>query len=260
VPLFCKLLFFMFFFKLHLCVDIRMENAYGDDESDMRMYLSSGHYDGGLASKPSHKKKHPQQRMNGTWQYETGSDMLYEPFLENKSGNQQFLSNGKRSRDFLSVPTKRIRTAVRQRVVSPFPSGLVGNPQFTSKTDASSGDTSSYQDDQSSLHGGSFPRKNADIESTVDFDRQLLYDGNEVSTKSKKKKKHKHQGHKTPQSVAESCAFTAPGKVKSFVQMLFHFLTLFDIAISEILLIFQGIYDPRPQAVSIAQYDQVQCL
>jgi hypothetical protein len=137
-----------------------------------------------------------------------------------------------------------------------------GGAQFTSKTDASSGDTSSYQDDQSSLHGGSFPRKNADIESTVDFDRQLLYDGNEVSTKSKTKKRHKHQGYKTPQSVAESCAFTAPGKVESFVQMLSFILTLFDIVIviSEILLIFQGIYDPRSEAVSIAQYDQVQCL
>ncbi|KAK3164609.1 hypothetical protein QOZ80_1AG0021810 [Eleusine coracana subsp. coracana] len=209
--------------------DVPMGNAYGDDEGDMRPYLSSGHYDGGLASKLSHKKKHPlQQRMNGTRQYETGGDMPYEPFLESKSGNQQFLSNGKRTADFLSVPTKRIRTAVRQRVVSPFPSGVAGTSQFTSKTDASSGDTNSYQDDQSSF-GGSFPRKNADIESTMDFDRQLLYDGNEVSTKSKKKKKSKHQGYKTPQTVAESCTFTARGK---------------------------GAYDARPQAVSVAQYDQ----
>ncbi|GJM94099.1 hypothetical protein PR202_ga10715 [Eleusine coracana subsp. coracana] len=215
--------------SLHLCVDVPMGNAYGDDEGDMRPYLSSGHYDGGLASKLSHKKKHPlQQRMNGTRQYETGGDMPYEPFLESKSGNQQFLSNGKRTADFLSVPTKRIRTAVRQRVVSPFPSGVAGTSQFTSKTDASSGDTNSYQDDQSSF-GGSFPRKNADIESTMDFDRQLLYDGNEVSTKSKKKKKSKHQGYKTPQTVAESCTFTARGK---------------------------GAYDARPQAVSVAQYDQ----
>lgn len=212
----------MFFSKLHLCVDVPMENAYGDDEGDVRAYLSSGHYDGSLASKLSHKKKHSLQlRMNGTRQYETGGDMSYEPFLESKSGNQQFLSNGKRTNDFLSVPTKRIRTAVRQRVVSPFPSGVAGTSQFTSKTDASSGDTNSYQDDQSSLHGGSFSRKNADIESTMDFDRQLLYDGNEVSTKSKKKKKSKHQGYKTPQSVAESCTFTAPGKVQFCVTTLF---------------------------------------
>jgi hypothetical protein len=209
-----------------------MENAYGDDEGEMHMYPSSAHYDGGLASKLSHKKKHPlQQRMNGTRQYETGGHMPYEPFLEGKSGNQQILSNGKRTTNFLSIPTKRIRTAVRQRVVSPFPSGVAGTPQFTSKTDASSGDTSSYQDDQNSLHGGSFSRKNADIESTVDFDRQLLYDGNEVSTKSKKKKNPKHQGYKTPQSVAESCAFMAPGKVKSFVYILSSsFFRLFDMA------------------------------
>lgn len=195
-------------------IDVPMETAYGDDEGDMRLYLSSGQYDGGLASKLRHKKKQ-QQRMNGTWQYETVGDMLYEPVLESKSGNPQFLSNGKRTTDFLSIPTKRIRTAVRQRVVSPFSSGVAGAAQFMSKTDASSGDTSSYQDDQSSLHGGSFPRKNADIESTADFDRQLMYGANEVSTKSKKKKKTKHQGYKAPQNVAESCAFTQP-KVKSF--------------------------------------------
>jgi len=53
-----------------------------------------------------------------------------------------------------------------------------------------------------------------------------LYDGSEVSTKSKKKKKHKHPGYKTPQSGAESMA---PGK---------------------------GTYDPRSQVDSFAQYDQ----
>ncbi|XP_062213704.1 chromatin modification-related protein EAF1 B-like isoform X2 [Phragmites australis] len=212
------------------CVaDLPMENAYGDDEREAHTYLLPENYDGGLASRYSHKKKHPlQPRMNGARPCETGSDMPYE-FLESKSGNQQFLPNGKRTADFLSIPTKRIRTAARQRVVSPFPAGVAGTPQFTSKTDASSGDTNSCQDDQSSLHGGSFPRKNADIESTVDFDRQLLYDGNEVSTKSKKKKKPKHLGYKTQQSVAESCTLMAPGK---------------------------GTYNPRPQVDSIAQYEQ----
>ncbi|KAF8670989.1 hypothetical protein HU200_050262 [Digitaria exilis] len=210
--------------------DVPMENAYGDDEGEARTYLLPGAYDGGLASKLNHKKKHPvPQRMNGARPYEIGSDMPYEPFLESKPGNHQFMSNGKRTTDFLSIPIKRIRTAARQRAVSPFPAGASGTPQFTSKTDASSGETNSCQDDQSSLHGGSFSRKNADIESTVDFDRQLLYDGSEVSTKSKKKKKSKHPGYKTPQSVAESCSMMAPGK---------------------------GPYDPRSQVDLIAQYDQ----
>ncbi|CAL4985768.1 unnamed protein product [Urochloa decumbens] len=210
--------------------DVPVENVYGDDEGEARTYLLPGAYDGGLASKLSQKKKHPMpQRMNGTRPYEIGSDMPYEPFLESKPGNQQFVSNGKRTTDFLSIPIKRIRTAARQRVASPFPAGVSGTPQFTSKTDASSGDTNSCQDDQSSLHGGSFSRKNADIESTVDFDRQLLYDGSEVSMKSKKKKKPKHPGYKTPQSVAESCSLMAPGK---------------------------GTYDPSTQVDLVTQYEQ----
>ncbi|WVZ69973.1 hypothetical protein U9M48_018684 [Paspalum notatum var. saurae] len=207
--------------------DVPMENAYGDDEGEACTYSLPGTYDGGLASKLSHKKKHLlPQRMNGARPYEFGADMPYESVLESKPGNQQLLSNGKRTTDFLSIPIKRIRTASRQRIVSPFPAGASGTPQFTNKTDASSGDTNSCQDDQSSLHGGSFARKNADIESTVDFDRQLLYDGNEVSTKTKKKKKPKHPGYRTPQSGAESMV---PGK---------------------------GTYDPRSQVDSFAQYDQ----
>ncbi|ONM40660.1 Chromatin modification-related protein EAF1 B [Zea mays] len=210
--------------------DVPMENAYGDDESEAHTYLLPGAYNGGLASKNSHKKKHHlPQRMNGARSYEIGVDSPYEPlYLESKSGNQQLLSNGKQT-DFLSIPIKRIRTAARQRVVSPFPAGASGTPQFTNKTDASSGDTNSCQDDQSSLHGGSFSRKNADIESTVDFDRQLLYDGSEVSTKSKKKKKTKHPGYKALPNVSESCSLRAPGK---------------------------GNYDHRSQIDMIAQYEQ----
>ncbi|KAL6881979.1 hypothetical protein ACP4OV_011451 [Aristida adscensionis] len=212
--------------------DLSMDNAYGDEEAVAHTYLVPGTSDVG-ASKLRLKTKHPLHlRMNGAHPYETGADMPYEPFPESKSRNQQVLSNGKRIKGFLSVPIKRIRTAARQRVVSPFPAGVAGNPQFISKMDASSGDTNSCQDDQSSLHGGSFTRKNADIESTVDFDGQLFYDCSEVSTKSKKKKKPKHPGYKivkTPQSVAESCSLMAPGK---------------------------GTYDPRPQVDLISRYEQ----
>lgn len=209
-------------------LDVPMENAYGDDESEAHTYLLPGAYNGGLASKNSHKKKHHLlQRMNGARSYEIGADSPYEPpYLESKSGNQQLLSNGKRT-DFLSIPIKGIRTAARQRVVSPFPAGASGTPQFTNKTDASSGDTNSCQDDQSSLHGGSFSRKNADIESTVDFDRQLLYDGSGVSTKSKKKKKTKHPGYKALPNVSESCSLRAPGKVNALCKILIIFVVGF---------------------------------
>nr|CAB3477417.1 unnamed protein product [Digitaria exilis] len=97
--------------------DVPMENAYGDDEGEAHTYLLPGAYDGGLASKLNHKKKHPvPQRMNGTRPYEIGSDMPYEPFLDSKPGNHQFMSNGKRTTDFLSIPIKRIGTAARQRI------------------------------------------------------------------------------------------------------------------------------------------------
>jgi len=65
-------------------------------------------------------------RMNGARPYEIGADMAYDSILESKPGNQQLLSNGKRTTDFLSIPIKRIRTAARQRVVSPFPAGASG--------------------------------------------------------------------------------------------------------------------------------------
>jgi len=107
--------------------DVPMENAYGDDEGEPRTYSLPGAYDGGLASKSSHRKKHPlPQRMNGARPYEIGADMAYDSILESKPGNQQLLSNGKRTTDFLSIPIKRIRTAARQRVVSPFPAGASG--------------------------------------------------------------------------------------------------------------------------------------
>ncbi|KAJ1284029.1 hypothetical protein BS78_03G172500 [Paspalum vaginatum] len=62
--------------------DVPMENAYGDDEGEARTYSLPGAYDGGLASKLSHKKKHPlPQRMNGTRPYEIGADVPYESIL-----------------------------------------------------------------------------------------------------------------------------------------------------------------------------------
>uniref|UniRef100_A0ACD5TCW4 Uncharacterized protein n=1 Tax=Avena sativa TaxID=4498 RepID=A0ACD5TCW4_AVESA len=157
------------------------------------------------------KKKHiMQQRINSSRPYET--DVSYEPGLESKSGNKQFYSNGKRPSSFVGIPTKRIRTAARQRVASPFPASVGGTPQVTSKTDVSSGDTNSYQDDQSSLHGGSLGWKNMDYESTVDFDRKLPYDGSEEWTKANKKKKHKNPGYRTAQNTANSRGVAVKGR------------------------------------------------
>uniref|UniRef100_A0A3B5Z6P2 HSA domain-containing protein n=2 Tax=Triticum aestivum TaxID=4565 RepID=A0A3B5Z6P2_WHEAT len=174
------------------------DNVY-EDEGEASTYLSQ----------KGHKKKHSmQQRINGSRPYET--DVSYDPRLESKAGNRQFVSNGKRPSSFVGVPTKRIRTAARQRVVSPFPASAGGTAQVTSKTDVSSGDTNSYQDDQSPLHGGSSAWKNMEYESTGDFDR---HDGSEAWTKANKKKKQKNPGYKTAQNTANSRAAAVKGRV-----------------------------------------------
>lgn len=95
-----------------------------------------------------------------------------------------------------------MRTASRQRVVSPFSATPTANVQVQMKTDASSGDTNSFQDDQSTLHGGSQFQKSMEVESVGDFDKQLTYDCAETSMKPKKKKKAKHLVRKTQISTS----------------------------------------------------------
>lgn len=59
------------------CLDAHRENAYEDDEAEAYTYLMPETYDGGLASKSSHKKKQ-QQRMNGRRPYDNGVDLPYD--------------------------------------------------------------------------------------------------------------------------------------------------------------------------------------
>lgn len=188
-----------------VCSDLPQENAYEEDEGETCTFLAPKAYDGGFVSNMVHKKKHVMpQRISIARPYEIGTYVPYEPCMESKSRNQPLLSNGKRPTSFLAIPPKRTRTAARQRVVSPFHAGASGPPQVTSKTDVSSGDTNSYQEDQSSLHGGSLAWRNTDFESTVDSDRQLPYDAGEMCTKAIKKKKMKNSGYKIAQNAANS--------------------------------------------------------
>ncbi|XP_039840616.1 chromatin modification-related protein EAF1 B-like isoform X6 [Panicum virgatum] len=216
--------------------DLLRENAYEEDEGEICAYLSPKAYDGGCLSNMGYKKKHlMEQRISVARPYEIGTNVPYEPCLESKSANQPLLSNGKRPTSFLTIPPKRIRTAARQRVVSSFHAGASGPPQVTSKTDASSGDTNSCQDDQSSLHGGSFPWRYTDFESTVESNRQLPYDASEVCTKANKKKKLKNPGYKIAQNTVNS---SMPTSVK-----------------------FQGrMYDPRLQGDLTNKYEQKEYL
>lgn len=128
--------------------------------------------------------------------YEVGVDV---PYGHCTTGTQQSMLIGKRpaSLNVGSIPTKRMRTATRQRVLSPFGAGAAGPMQAQMKTDASSGDTNSCQDDQSTLHGGSQIQRSVEVESVGDFEKQLPYDCGETSSmKSKKKRKAKHLVHK----------------------------------------------------------------
>lgn len=149
----------------------------------------------GSKSSTFNQKKRKNLKSYASRSYEAGADL---PYGHCTIANQQSMLMGKRpaSLNVGSIPTKRMRTASRQRVVSPFGAGATGNVQAQIKTDASSGDTNSFQDDQSTLHGGSQFQKSMEVESVGDFEKHLPYDYAETSMKPKKKKKAKHLVHK----------------------------------------------------------------
>ncbi|XP_016650804.1 PREDICTED: chromatin modification-related protein EAF1 B-like isoform X1 [Prunus mume] len=169
------------------------EAAYDEDEGETSTYYLPGAFEGSKSSK-SNQKKRQKLKIYASRSYEAGADLA---FAQCTSATQQPVSMGKRpaSLNVGSIPTKRMRTASRQRVVGPFGGGATGsNVQAQMKTDASSGDTNSFQDDQSTLHGGSQFQKSVEVESAGDFEKQLPYDYAETSMKPKKKKKAKHLG------------------------------------------------------------------
>ncbi|KAK6937645.1 hypothetical protein RJ641_031153 [Dillenia turbinata] len=165
------------------------EIAFEEDEGETSTY-----YLPRKSSKFAQKKRKNLMNSHSTRSYDFGVDLPYGNCMENRVGSQQsVLILGKRpaTLNVGSFQTKRVRTASRQRVISPFNTGATGVVQMPNRTDASSGETNSFQDDQSTLHGGSQVRKGMD-ESVGEFDK--LYDCTEISTKPKKKKKAKHLG------------------------------------------------------------------
>ncbi|KAF4367501.1 hypothetical protein G4B88_003705, partial [Cannabis sativa] len=165
------------------------ENAYAEDEGETSTYYLPGAGDGIKSSKPPQKKK--KNVVLYTRSYEPGADFTYG---QSNSATQQSMLMGKRPANLNvgSIPTKRMRTATRQRVISPFGATPAANVQVQMKTDASSGDTNSFQEDQNSLLGGSQFQKSMEVESSGNFDKMLPYDCAETSIKPKKKKKAKH--------------------------------------------------------------------
>lgn len=163
-------------------------NGYDEDEEETSTYHLPGALECSKSSKLTHKRKKNSMKYHSARSYDVGADLPYGSY----TGGSTALM-GKRPASNLnvgSVPSKRMRTVSRQRGMSYFGCGTVGTLPVPSKTDASSGDTSSYQDEQSSLNGGSAAQKGTEVESSGNFEKQLPYDMAETSGKPKKKKVH----------------------------------------------------------------------
>ncbi|KAL6990251.1 Chromatin modification-related protein EAF1 A [Sarracenia purpurea var. burkii] len=172
------------------------EYAYEEEEGETGTYYLPGAFEGSKPLKFGLKKRKNLPKSSIARPNDLGTDLTYMQCMENKFGTQPSVIMGKRPANGLNVgliPTKRMRTASRQRILSPFSAGTSGGVQGPNKTDASSGDTDSFQDDQSTLHGGSLMPNSLEVESGGDFEKQLPFDLREVS-KPKKKKKAKHLG------------------------------------------------------------------
>ncbi|KAL0390252.1 UNVERIFIED_CONTAM: Chromatin modification-related protein EAF1 B [Sesamum calycinum] len=170
------------------------DNAYDEDE-ETNTYDMPMAFEVSKSSRLGQKKRKHLTHAYGVRSYEASSGILPMQCAENKAMAEQSALLVKRPGGSLnvSIPTKRVRTASR-RVISPFSAGASGCVQVPNKTDASSGDTNSFQDDQSTLHGGSHVPNSLEVESVGDFEKQLPFDAGEVSIKHKKKKKSKTSG------------------------------------------------------------------
>ncbi|XP_022851917.1 chromatin modification-related protein EAF1 B-like isoform X2 [Olea europaea var. sylvestris] len=173
------------------CDDIA-DNAYEEDEGETSTYDTAVAFDG-LPSRFAQKNPKHLTNPYGARSYKIGPHFLPMQCIESKVATQQSALLAKRPGSTLnvSIPTKRMRTASR-RVISPFSAGTSGGIQISNKTDASSGDTDSYQDDQSTSRGGSLVPNGLEVESVGEFEKQLPFESVQILTKPKKKKKEKH--------------------------------------------------------------------
>ncbi|XP_043719405.1 chromatin modification-related protein EAF1 B-like isoform X2 [Telopea speciosissima] len=189
------------------------ENAYEEDEGGTGTYYSPGNFRGRKPSKFVQKKRKTLLKSYPPRSYEGRTDLPYGHCMENKLATQPSSLMGKRPNNLAvgSIPTKRMRTASRQRVLCPFSAAATGSVQVTNKTDVSSGDTSSFQDDLSTLHGGSQFRKEMEAESTGEFGKQLPFDYTDILTKPKKKKKAKNLFYKNSIHSTEAAILSGKG-------------------------------------------------
>ncbi|CAN1767448.1 Chromatin modification-related protein EAF1 A, partial [Linum perenne] len=145
------------------------ENGYEEDEGETSTYYVHGAFEGSRRKKHEQKKRKHFMKSFPTRSYEVGADVLYGT---------------------VGPPQNTL-----QRVIGPFSTGVTAGPSGPAKTGASSGDTSSFQDDQNTLHGGSQIQKGMEVDSVAEFEKRLTYDCSDAVTKPKKKKKARHLVH-----------------------------------------------------------------
>ncbi|CAA7045810.1 unnamed protein product [Microthlaspi erraticum] len=163
--------------------------AFDEDEGETSTYYHRGGLECSKSFNLGHKKRKNLMKSHSARSYDIGADLPYVNYTGGSNSSNLMARRPANNMNAGSVPTRRVRTASRQRVVSPFGCATAGSLPGPSKTDASSGDTSSFQDEQSSLHGGSAVQKGTEVESRGNFEKQLPYDMAETSGKPKKKKK-----------------------------------------------------------------------
>ncbi|KAL8215078.1 hypothetical protein R6Q57_004527 [Mikania cordata] len=166
------------------------EDTLEEDEGETSSYYLPGAFGGSRSSYHAQKKK-KHIRSYGERSYDSGRSLPVMQSHERAIGAQPSILSGKRptSNVNVSIPTKRVRTASRSRFNGP--TGFIQPPN---RHDASSGDNNSFQDEQSSLHGGSYIPNSMEVESVGEYEKQLNFDLTEVSDRPKKKKKIKHPG------------------------------------------------------------------
>ncbi|KAL3649297.1 hypothetical protein CASFOL_005700 [Castilleja foliolosa] len=169
------------------------DNAYEEEERETNTYGTSMAFEDSKSSRFGQKKQKHLIHSYGVRSHEVSSDISHMQGAENKVVHRLALLEKRPGGNLdASIPRKRIRTASR-RVVGPFSAGTSGFPLVLNKTDASSGDTTtSFQDDQSTLRGGSLAPYSLEVESAGKFEKQLSIESPEVSMKHRKKKKAKH--------------------------------------------------------------------
>uniref|UniRef100_A0A7N0U951 Uncharacterized protein n=1 Tax=Kalanchoe fedtschenkoi TaxID=63787 RepID=A0A7N0U951_KALFE len=171
--------------------EMSQDNVYYEDEGETSTQYLPGTVEWSQASKFPYKKQKGLKRTYTSGSYELGAGLAYRSHTSGTL-NSVLMIKRPASRNVVSIPIKRMRTAPRQRVLGSSSGVGAVNMLALNKTDVSSGDTSSYQDDQSHLHGASQIQRSLEVESPVEFEKYLPIDSGEISTKHKKKKKEKN--------------------------------------------------------------------